>query len=150
LLGSRGAGLDIIVALAVAVDVEHERRPTLRLRRIAGLVEHLGVDPAGNWAGAAEPQRVIGVVAELKVVGGKAGVDEAVLHRLGVEHRHLACRLFQRGNSLADGWSEPCLQNIGLSMPRPVAQSQSRPFSSNMELWLFALVSQSFLVAPIG
>ena len=51
---------------------------------------------------------------------------------------------FCSGNILAEGWSEPCLQNAGLSMPRTVAESQSRPFSSNMELWLFARVSQSF------
>src|SRR5258708_32058029 len=51
---------------------------------------------------------------------------------------------FSNGNTLADGWSEPCLQNAGSSMPRTVAVSQSRPFLSNMELWLFARVSQSF------
>ncbi len=51
---------------------------------------------------------------------------------------------FSSGNSLADGWSEPRLQNAGLSMPRTVAASQSRPLLSNMELWLFARVSQSF------
>ena len=88
--------LDIVVALAIAVGVEHERRPALRLRRIAGLVKHFGVDPAGHRAGAAEPQRVVGVVAELQMMGAKAGVDEAILHRLGIEHRHLARRFFQR------------------------------------------------------
>ena len=49
----RLVGLDIVVALAVAVGVEDERRPALRLRRIAGLVEHLGVDPADHAAAAA-------------------------------------------------------------------------------------------------
>ena len=49
----RLVGLDIFVALAVAVGVEDERRPALRLRRIAGLVEHLGVDPADHAAAAA-------------------------------------------------------------------------------------------------
>src|ERR1035437_3479179 len=29
-------------------------------------------------------------------MGCEAGVDEAVLHGLGIEHRHLACRLFER------------------------------------------------------
>ena len=49
----RLVGLDILVALAVAVGVEDERRPALRLRRIAGFVEHLGVDPADHAAAAA-------------------------------------------------------------------------------------------------
>ena len=64
--------------------------------RIAGLVEHLGVDPAGHRAGAAEPQRIVGVIAELRVMRAEAGVDEGVLHRLGIEHRHLARRLLER------------------------------------------------------
>src|SRR6516225_5377977 len=51
---------------------------------------------------------------------------------------------FSSGNALAEGWSEPFLQNAGSSMPRTVADNQSRPFSSNMALWLFARVSQSF------
>ena len=49
----RLVGLDIFVALAVAVGVEDERRPALRLRRVAGFVEHLGVDPADHAAAAA-------------------------------------------------------------------------------------------------
>ena len=31
------------------------------------------------------------------------------------------------GNTLADGWSEPFLQKAGLSMPRTVAASHTRP-----------------------
>ena len=92
----RLVGLDELVALAVAVGVEDERRPALRLRRVAGLVEHLGVDPAGHRPGAAEPQRVVGVVAELQVMRAEAGVDEGVLHRLRIEHRHLAGRPLER------------------------------------------------------
>src|SRR5882757_1216356 len=51
---------------------------------------------------------------------------------------------FSSGNALADGWSEPFLHHAGLSMPRTVAASQTRPFLSNIELWLLARVSQSF------
>src|SRR5262245_62806683 len=47
------------VDLAVAAGVEHERRPALRLGGIAGLVPHLGVDPAGDHSAAGEPQRVV-------------------------------------------------------------------------------------------
>src|SRR5258706_11310952 len=48
------------------------------------------------------------------------------------------------GKTLADGCSEPFLQTAGLSMPRTVAVSQSRPCLSNIELWLLAFVSQVF------
>ena len=75
----RLVGLDVVVALAVAVGVEDKRRPPLRLHRIAGLVEHLGVEPADHRAAAAGPQRVVGVVAELQVMGLEARVDERVL-----------------------------------------------------------------------
>jgi hypothetical protein len=34
------------------------------------------------------------------------------------------------GNSLAEGWSEPSLQNAGLSRPRTEAVSHTRPFLS--------------------
>src|SRR5215470_17423394 len=38
--------LHIFVALSVAVGIEDERRPALRLLFIVGFVEHLGVEPA--------------------------------------------------------------------------------------------------------
>src|SRR5262245_42254534 len=50
------------------------------------------------------------------------------------------------GKPLAYSLSEPFLHHVGLSWPRIVAASHSRPFSSNIELWLFARVSQSFLL----
>ena len=82
--------LDVGVALAVAVGVEHQRRPALRLRGVAGLVEHLRVQPADDRTAAARPQRVVGVVAELQMVRREAGVDERVLLRLRIEHRDVA------------------------------------------------------------
>src|SRR5918994_2751165 len=85
-------GLAPFVDLTVAIDVEHPGRPALRLSGIAGLVPYRAVDPAGDLTGTGEPQRVIGVVAELRMVSAEACVDKAVLHRLGIEHRHLAPR----------------------------------------------------------
>src|SRR5262249_60315665 len=61
----------------------------------AGFVPRLGVDPAGDHSGAGEPQRVVGVVAELRMVRPETSIDEAVLHRLGIEHRHLTPRLLE-------------------------------------------------------
>ena len=92
----RLARLGVFVDLAVAVGVEHERRPALRLGGIARLLPHLGVDPARHRTGAREPQRFVGVVAELRVMGAETGIDEAVFHRLGIEHRHLASRQVER------------------------------------------------------
>ena len=86
----RLARLGIGVALAVAVGVEHQRRPALRFRGVSAAVELLRVQPADDGAAAAGPQRVIGVVAELQVVRGEAGVDERVLLRPGIEHRDVA------------------------------------------------------------
>ena len=40
--------LDVGVTLAVTVRVDDERRPALRLPRVARLPEHLGVDPADD------------------------------------------------------------------------------------------------------
>jgi hypothetical protein len=51
---------------------------------------------------------------------------------------------FSIGNALAEGCSEPFLQKSGLSGPRIAAASQTRPWLSNIELWLFTLLSQSF------
>src|SRR5262249_11085418 len=48
------------------------------------------------------------------------------------------------GNTLADGWSEPFLQNAGLSIPRTAAANHTRPFLSNMPLWLLAFWVQIF------
>ena len=55
----RLARLGIVVALAVAVGVEHERRPALRFLRVAGFVAYFRVDPAGDRAGAADSHSVL-------------------------------------------------------------------------------------------
>src|SRR6059058_815929 len=43
-----------------------------------------------------EPKRIIGVVAELRMMGAEAGIDEAVLLGLGIENRNLPSGAFQR------------------------------------------------------
>jgi hypothetical protein len=61
--------LDILVPLAVAVGVKDERRPALRLHLVAGLLEHLAVQPAHDAYGraaSAGPQRVVGVSAKIR------------------------------------------------------------------------------------
>ena len=70
--------LDVVVALAIAVGVEDEGRPALRLGCVAGLIEYLGIDPARYRPGAAQPERVVRVIAELQVMRAETGVDEGV------------------------------------------------------------------------
>ena len=70
------SGLHPRVLLAVAVGVENERRPTLRLLLVAGLVEHLRIDPADD-AAFARPDGVVRVVREVQVERAEAGIDDA-------------------------------------------------------------------------
>src|SRR5262249_8893730 len=88
------ARLGLWIALAVAVGIEHECRPTLKRRRITSLIELLAVEPARNLTAAAGPDRVIGVIAKLQMMRPEAGVDELVGHGLGFEHGKLAHVLF--------------------------------------------------------
>ncbi len=46
------------------------------------------------------------------------------------------------GATLADGWSEPCLQKAGFSSGRSFAVNHTRPFSSIMGLWIEVWLSQ--------
>ena len=81
-----------LVTLAVGVGVEDEGSPALRLHFVAGLFQHLHIDPAGHAAcGAARtrPCGIIRVKAELHVVGGEAGVDEREFLSLRVVHFEL-------------------------------------------------------------
>ena len=57
--------------------------PALRLGGVAGLVPYFGVDPARHRPGAGEPERVVGVVAELRMVSAEAGVDVVYFIVLG-------------------------------------------------------------------
>jgi hypothetical protein len=76
----------------------------LRLLDVAGLVQHLGVDPADIAAAAtgAHPQRIVGVIAELQMVRAKAGLVSGVLAGLGIIHRHPAVGAVER--ELHRGW----------------------------------------------
>ena len=44
--------------------------------------------------------------------------------------------------SLADGWSEPCLQKSGFAGGRTRDVNHTRPFSSNIGLCMLAWLSQ--------
>src|SRR4029079_10816728 len=60
------------------------------------------------------------------------------------------------GNSFADGCDEPALQTAGLSGPRTAEVIHTRPFSSIIGLWTFALLVHSTVSpqyadgAPVG
>ena len=46
------------------------------------------------------------------------------------------------GNSCAEGWSEPFLQKLGFSGGPTREVNQTRPFSSNIGLWMLVWLSQ--------
>src|SRR5438477_443365 len=91
-------GLHIIVALAVAVGIENQRRPALRFLLIMSLFEHLRVEPSDYVAAAAAagPQGAVGIFGELQMVRAEAGVDERELFGFGVVHGELAAAPVQR------------------------------------------------------
>ena len=92
-------GLDVRVPLAVAVDVEDQRRPSLRLHFVAGPLVHLRVQPADNAAvrvTGAGPERVVRVLGKIQMLRGEAGVDERPLGSLRVVHRELTRRNLER------------------------------------------------------
>ena len=89
-------GLDVRVALAVAVRVEDERRPSLRLHDVAGRVVHLRVDPAEDIAAAAEPDGVVRIEPEFRMVRPEAGIERRVLAGLRIPHRRLPQRFLDR------------------------------------------------------
>ena len=76
-----------------------ERRPALRLRLVAGLLELRHVEPADHaapWLACAGPQRVVLVVAEIEVVRREAGRDQRPLVALRIVHREMTRRFLQR------------------------------------------------------
>src|SRR6185295_409258 len=89
----RLVGLDVVASLAVAIGIEDERRPALRLFLVTGLLEHFAVQPAYDAAlGAtcAGPQCVVGVLREDQVMGWKARADQSDLAGLWFVHRDVA------------------------------------------------------------
>src|SRR5215470_3316846 len=86
--------LDVCVAFTVAVGIQNESRPSLRLLFIAGFIEHLHVQPTDDVTATAarRPERVVRVLCELQVVCAVTGVDERDLLRLGIINCELPSR----------------------------------------------------------
>ena len=145
----RLARLGPFVDLAVAIGIEHPRRPALRLGGVAGLIPNLRVDPAGHGTAAGEPKRVVGVIAELRVVRAEASVDEAVLHRLGIEHRDLTSGAVEReylGRGmvrilLAEGWVLDSAHGRGEPHPAGLVEHA---------VVVVGALTPDLLVSPIG
>ncbi|PYU92305.1 MAG: hypothetical protein DMG25_12300 [Acidobacteria bacterium] len=72
-------GLHIGVPLSIAVGVENECGPALRLLLIVGFFEHLGVQPADHPTATAGPQRVVGILGKLQVVRAETRAHECDL-----------------------------------------------------------------------
>src|SRR6185312_15085148 len=77
------------IQLAIAVGVENERRPALRIGRIAGAQELAGIEPTDHLLTAAGPERVA-VDAELQMMSREAGIDEDIFAIAWIVDRELA------------------------------------------------------------
>ena len=85
----RLVGLRIRVPLSVAVGVEDERRPALRLLLVVRLVPDLRVEPALDTGGSeGRPQHV--VLVEVHVTRAEARVNRRVLLRLRIVQLELS------------------------------------------------------------
>ena len=80
-------GLDVGVALAVAVRVQDEYGPPLRLLLVVRLVVHLRVEPALDRTAAGEPEHA--VVVEIQVMRTEAGIDGRDLPGFWIVELHL-------------------------------------------------------------
>src|SRR5207237_10415864 len=89
----------LLVGSAVRVGVDHDRRPALRVRLVAGLEELLRVEPthhsAAGTAGA-RPEDVLVFGRKVQVVRREAGIGALPLPRLRVEYGEMPRRLLER------------------------------------------------------
>jgi hypothetical protein len=79
----------ILVTLAVAIGIENERRPALRFLLVAGLLEHLSIEPADHsraYHSSAGPQSVVRILGEDQVVSRKARADQGELAGCRIIH----------------------------------------------------------------
>ena len=92
-------GLDVLIPLAVAVGIDDERRPALRFLLVAGLLEHLSIQPADDARAGdpgAGPQRVVGVLGEDEMVRGETRADQREFAVRRIVHREVTVGRFER------------------------------------------------------
>ncbi len=145
--------LDIaFVAPAVAVGVEDERRPALRLHLVAGFVEGLAVKPADHAAlraAGAGPERVVGVFREHEMVGGEAGADERDLAAFWIVHGEMARGLLDR-RELRRGMVRALAAEVRIG---ELADARGEPDPAGLihhRIVHAGLAVPDHLVAPIG
>src|SRR6516225_10095530 len=85
---------DICVAFAVAVRIENERSPALRLLFVFGLQIDLRIEPAFNHAATRKPQDIL--IVEIQMVRAEAGVDGRGLFGLRIVKFDLSAALIKR------------------------------------------------------
>ena len=59
----------------------------MRFRRIAGLQEHLRIEPADNGTAAAGPDGIVRVESEFEMVCAETGIHKEILLCLRIKHR---------------------------------------------------------------
>src|SRR5262249_40058820 len=85
---------NILIALSVAVGVQHDCRPALGRLFIMGLVVNPGVEPAFDLTAAREPEDA--VLVEVQVMRSEAGIDSSDLLGFRIVHLHLTAALLNR------------------------------------------------------
>ena len=124
----RLSGLDVGVALAVAVRVEDRAAssPATSSRRRSRRTSSCSASrrPGCRTVG---PDRVVGVLGEHQVVRLEARADVGELLRSSDRTRRDGARPCSTGTAFADGWLDPALQKSGFSGGRTVAVTQTRP-----------------------
>src|SRR5262249_35693195 len=92
-------GSDKSVPFTVAVSVDDEWRPSLRLHFVARFVKYLPVQPtkdSGAPDSGTRPQRLIRVFAEVQMVSLEAGADESEFSSCRIVHREMAIGFLDR------------------------------------------------------
>ena len=88
--------LDPFVALAIAIGVENERGPALRLLNVTCLQEHTRLEPAQHLAAARTPNRIILVIAKVQMMRLEACLIGRVGFGLGIIHGDATRRCIER------------------------------------------------------
>ncbi len=156
LVGSSGSlAPDILIALAVAVGVDHQRRPPLRGDAVLGFAEFLGVEPADDarpfrpWTARAHPQGVVGIVPEIKMMRREAGVDQVPIGRLRDRSATVRAPHWPADRPWRREGSSPACSS------RDWRRSQfggepDLPCSSIITLWMGRVAVPDRVIAPIG
>ena len=88
--------LHVLVAPAVPIEIQDQRRPSLRFLLVARLIPQLRIQPPDHRTAAARPERPVRVLGKHQVVRAEARGHVLHLLCLGVVHRQVPPRTVER------------------------------------------------------